>query len=60
MALLLLGKKTMRIPCDEKPDDDVAVTASRDPQFPDVDAANEPPAEETTGGDEEAGYGYGV
>jgi len=51
----------MRIPCDEKPDDDdVAVTASRDPQFPDVDAASEPPAEETTGGDEEAGYGYGV
>ena len=51
----------MRIPCDEKPDDDdVAVTASRDPQFPDVDVASEPPAEETTGGDEEAGYGYGV
>jgi len=50
----------MRIPYDEKPDDDaVAVTASRDPQ-PDVDAATEPPAEETTGGDEEAGYGYGV
>jgi hypothetical protein len=51
----------MRIPCDEKSDDDgVAVTASRDTQFPDVDAPNEPPAEETTGGDEEAGYGYGV
>jgi hypothetical protein len=51
----------MRIACDEKPDDDgVAATASRDPQFPDVDAANEPAAEETTGGDEEAGYGYGV
>jgi hypothetical protein len=51
----------MRIPSDEKPDDDdVAVTASRDPQFHDVDAASEPPAEETTGGDEEAGYGYGV
>ena len=51
----------MRIPCDEKPDDDdVAVTASRDLQFPDVDAANELPSDETTGGDEEAGYGYGV
>jgi hypothetical protein len=51
----------MRIPCDEKPDDDdVAVTASCDPQLPDVDAASEPPAEEMTGGDEEAGYGYGV
>ena len=51
----------MRIPCDEKPDDDdVAVTAPRDAQFPDVDAANEPPAEETTAVDEEAGYGYGV
>ena len=33
----------MRIPYDEKPeDDDVAVTASCDPQFPDVDAAAEP------------------
>ena len=51
----------MRIPCDEKPDDDsVAVKAFRDPQFPDADATAEPPAEETTGGDEEAGYGYGV
>ena len=51
----------MRIPCDDKPDDDdVAVTASGDPQSPDVDAVSEPPAEETTGGDEEAGYGYGV
>src|SRR2546426_2075694 len=51
----------MRIPCDETPDDDdVAVTASRGPQFPDVDVPNEPPAEEPTGGDEEAGYGYGV
>ena len=50
----------MRIPYDEKPDDDgMAVTASRDPQCPD-DAAAEPPAEETPGGDEEAGYGYGV
>jgi len=47
----------MRIPYDEKPDDDaVAVTASRDPQ-PDVAAATEPPAEETTSGDEAAGYG---
>ena len=51
----------MRIPYDEKSDDDgAAVTASCDPQFPDVDAAAEPPAEETPGGDEEAGYGYGV
>jgi hypothetical protein len=51
----------MRIPCDEKPDDDgVEVTASRNPQSLDADAANEPAAEETTGGDEEAGYGYGV
>jgi hypothetical protein len=51
----------MRIPYDEKPDDDgVAVTACRDPQSFDAEAANEPPPEETTGGDEEAGYGYGV
>ena len=51
----------MRIPYDEKPDDDgTAVTASCDPQFPDVHAPTEPPAEETPEGDEEAGYGYGV
>jgi hypothetical protein len=51
----------MRIPYDEKPDDDgVGVTASRDPRSLNAEAANEPPAEETTGGDEEAGYGHGV
>jgi hypothetical protein len=54
----------MRVPygdCDEKPvDDDVAVTASRDPHPPDAERAAEPPAEETTAGEEEAGYGYGV
>ena len=51
----------MRIHCDEKPDDDsVAVKAFRDPQFLMPTRPVEPPAEETTGGDEEAGYGYGV
>ena len=51
----------MRMTCDEQPDDTgVDVTAAREPQPPDAGRADEPPAEDVTVGDEEAGYGYGV
>ena len=50
----------MGMTCDEQPEDiGVAATAAREPQPPD-NGVDEPPAEDMTGGDEEAGYGYGV
>ena len=46
---------------DEQPDDTgVTVTAAREAEPPDANTADEPAAEDTTAGDEEAGYGYGV
>ena len=51
----------MRMTHDEQPDDtDVTVTAACEAQAPDASTVDEPAAEDTTAGDEEAGYGYGV
>lgn len=47
--------------CDEELDDTpVAVTAAPEMPRPDAHTVDEPPADETAIGDEEAGYGHGV